>query len=204
MTLTLLHTSASHCARFDALRNRMAGNLKVSHVIREEWLAHAQGGVCDALVDEVTTWVRAQKTLVLCTCSTLGPIAEAAGALRIDRPLMQQAAREGPPCLLAYCLESTCGPSAALLREELGQEGDIQPISLIRHWHLYETGNAPAFEAAIASDIRTISPGSGCIVLAQASMAGAAEHLADLPVPVLSSPELAFQAALDRIGLQIG
>lgn len=203
MTLSLLHTAASHTARFEALRDQMAPGVTLNHTVREDWLKAAQGGVSDALAEEVSAWIRAQDGPVLCTCTTLGPFAEAAGALRIDRPLMREAARIGGPVVMAYCLDSTLAPSKALLREEMGAESDIQTLDLTQHWSLFETGDLAGFEMALASDIRETAPNSGCVVLAQASMAGAATLLQDLPVPVLASPELAFQAMLQRAGLQI-
>jgi hypothetical protein len=50
----------------------------------------------------------------------------------------------------------------------------------------------------VAASVRAAAGGAGVVVLAQASMAGAAEHLQDLGKPVLSSPELGMRAALAR------
>lgn len=204
MSLTLLHTAQAHCARFDAIRDDIAPGVPLQQVVRADWLEAAQGGISKALEEEIVGWVTEQTGPVLCTCTTLGAIAERAGAVRIDRPLMETAARIGGPVIMAYCLESTLGPSEALLREAMGADGDMRPLPLSEHWALFEAGRYSEFEAAVAATIREEAPQTGCVVLAQASMAGAAALLTDLGVPVLASPELAFQAALDKAGLQNG
>lgn len=204
MRVTLLHTAEAHRARFDALRDRMAPDVTLTHEVRDGWLAAAQEGVSEALAREVQEWVRAQEGTVLCTCTTLGAVAEAAGAVRIDRPLMEAAARLGGPVVMAYCLDSTLVPSRTVLQEAMGPGADIRPLPLAQHWALFEAGDVAGFEMALAGSIRAADPVTGCVVLAQASMAGAADHLGDLAVPVLASPELALRAVLDRAGLQNG
>ena len=199
MSLTLLHSASAHCPRFDAIRDEISPGVPLTHDVREGWLAAAQDGISEALADEIQAWVRAQNRPVLCTCTTIGEVAEAAGAVRIDRPLMQAAAEIGGPYLLAFCLDCTRAASEALLRETAGMDAEIRLLSLTEHWALFEKGDLSGFEAALAASIYEAAPSEGCVVLAQASMAGAAELLQDLPVPVLSSPELALRAALDRL-----
>ncbi|MEO1284548.1 MAG: hypothetical protein AAFV92_06685, partial [Pseudomonadota bacterium] len=88
MSLTLLHSASAHCARFDAIRDRIAPGVSLTHEVREAWLTAAQGGMSTALAEDIQAWVGAQSHPVLCTCTTIGAVAEAAGAVRIDRPLM--------------------------------------------------------------------------------------------------------------------
>lgn len=76
----------------------------------------------------------------MCTCSTIGPMAEAAGALRVDRPMMAQAANIGGTILLAYALASTRQVSANLLQDELqktGREAVVRPLDLSEFWPLF-------------------------------------------------------------------
>mgnify|MGYP001793420951 FL=1 len=199
MSLTLLHSASAHCARFDAIRDRIAPGVSLTHEVRKAWLTAAQGGMSTALAEDIQAWVGAQSHPVLCTCTTIGAVAEAAGAVRIDRPLMDAAAKIGGPYVLAFCLDSTRGASEALLREAVGADAEIHLLPLTDHWALFEKGALSGFEAAMAASINEAAPSEGCVVLAQASMAGAAELLQDFPAPVLSSPELAMRAALDRL-----
>ncbi|KIC23471.1 MULTISPECIES: hypothetical protein [unclassified Leisingera] len=194
--LTLLHTAEVHVETFRAL----APEADLDQHVRADWLERAQGGIDAALKAEIAETVEAADGLVLCTCTTLGPAAEDAGAIRIDWPMMQEAARTGGPVLMAYCLESTAGPSEALLRRAFGaRDPELTCLELGQHWPLFEAGEGAGFAAAIAEDVAEALAAMdfGCVVLAQASMAGAAELLREQTrVPVLASPEIAVRALL--------
>lgn len=212
MTLTLLHTAQIHQAAFDALRDRIAPGRALRHVVRPDWLARSQAGVPDDVAAEIAETVAQAEGGVLCTCTTIGAAAEAAGALRVDWPMMQEAARTGGDVLLVYTLESTREPSLALLKralqeaeqdepgqQETGRRRDVHLLALTQFWPLFEAGEKEAFEAAIAGGVRDAlrdMGDPGAVVLAQGSMAGAAARLKGLGIPVLSSPELALSTAL--------
>ena len=86
--LRLLHTAKVHRATFDALRDQLAPGLVLEHDLRTDWLKRAQDGISPELAGEIERCVRAYDTPVLCTCTTLGSVAEAAGAVRIDAPMI--------------------------------------------------------------------------------------------------------------------
>lgn len=205
MHLTCLHTAHVHCATFDGLRDRIAPGTGIDHIVRKDWLERAQAGIDPALTSEITAEIKAIKTPVICTCTTLGKVAEDAGAIRIDSPMMRRAAETAGDVLLAYALKSTETPSHDLLRAEMDKAHSsfqIVPLLLDRHWPLFEDGHPHAFARGIATDIRaalTQRSGIRTVVLAQASMAGAAMLLSDLNVPVLASPMLAFKEGLSRL-----
>ncbi|WP_027257783.1 hypothetical protein [Leisingera aquimarina] len=195
--LTLLHTAEVHARTFRAL----APEADLNQQVRSDWLARARDGIGADLRAEIAAAVTEAYGPVLCTCTTLGPVAEEAGAIRIDWPMMQEAARIGGPVLLTYCLDSTAEPSEALLRRAFGRrDPQLAPLFLGQHWPLFETGADTDFSAAIAESIAlALKNGTfGCVVLAQASMAGAAALLrAQTQVPVLASPEMALRALLE-------
>nr|WP_212769965.1 hypothetical protein [Thalassovita mangrovi] len=203
--MTLIHTAEAHRATFDRLRESIAPGTALHHVVREDWLARAQGGIDDDLAREITEAIAAADGPVLCSCTTLGPVAETAGALRIDQPMMREAAQSGGRVLMVYCLQSTEAPSLSLLRREMDRAGNDSGIELLflgQYWPLFEAGRTEDFAVAIATTVREATADRddlGAVVLAQASMATAAERLTDLNTPVLASPELALRAALARI-----
>lgn len=194
--LTLLHTAEVHVETFRAL----APGADLDQQVRADWLARAQGGIDAELRAEIAAAVAAADGPVLCTCTTLGPAAEEAGATRIDWPMMQEAARIGGPVLIAYCLESTADPSQALLRRAFGpRDPQLTCLELGHHWPLFEAGDDAGFAEAIAADtVKAMGAMDfACVVLAQASMAGAAVLLRQqVTVPVLASPEIAVKALL--------
>lgn len=202
MTLTLLHTAPAHEATFNTLRDRLAPGAELHHVTRPDWLSRARAGD-DTVRDDMATTLAKTPGPTLCTCTTLGDTAEALGALRIDWPMMQAAAGTGGAIMLAYTLDSTYESSLALLDRALqatGARQQVHPLPLTQYWPLFEAGESEAFASVIAGEIRQAAmtlPKLSCVVLAQASMAPAADRLTDMRVPVLASPELALRAALE-------
>jgi len=199
MTLTLLHTAPVHVATFDRLRDRIAPGVALRHVVEDGWLAEARAqGVTTDLEARLAGVIGDAPGPVLCTCTTLGPAAARLGAVRIDQPMMQAAVRIGGVAVMAYALESTREASRDLFLAEGGRADQLRMLDLTGLWRLFETGEAGVFPRAIARAVRDdlAAHGGDVVILAQASMAGAAAGLEDLPVPVLSSPELALRHAL--------
>jgi hypothetical protein len=199
--LTLFHTAEVHVATFD----KLAPKAQLNHMVRPDWLARAQVGIDDALEQEIAAAIAAAPAATLCTCTTLGEVAERHGATRIDWPMMQQAARIGGPVLMVYCLDSTAAPSKALLERafaESGQNGEIRCLPLTVLWRHFTDGNTAQFHSQIGAWICSAlasAADTACVVLAQASMAGAADLLKDkTDVPILSSPQIAVQTLLPQ------
>ena len=194
--LTLFHTAHVHADTFNAL----ATDADLDHTVREDWLARAQDGIGKVLATEIASAIQTADGPVLCSCTTIGEVAEQAGATRIDWPMMQEAARIGGPVLMVYCLDSTAAPSEALLRRAFGDDDpQLTCLKLAQHWPLFEAGKVDDFAKALAADIKVALEQNqfDCVVLAQASMAGAAKVLREVTdVPVLASPEIAVRYLL--------
>lgn len=204
LPLTLLHTAEVHCQTFDALRDRIAPGVPLYHKVRADWLAQARReGITPTLAAEIRETVRGATGPVLCTCTTLGETAVEAGAIRIDQPMMDRAARSAGPILLVCALQSTADSSRDLLQVNLRARGNDAPVILLlvaEFWPLFEAGQSANFCAAIAAAVIEAvqaRPDIATVVLAQASMADAAHLLDGLGPEVLASPEIALRAALD-------
>ncbi len=63
-------------------------------------------------------------------------------------------------------------------------------------WACFEAGDQDGYIDEIATQLRQVADQGEVIVLAQASMAGAAALCTDLPIPVLSSPSLGVATAV--------
>ena len=201
--LAFLHTAQVHVPTFERLVRRIEPGLHVRHVVREELLADARVvGVDDAgLVSRVHEAMHEAASegakVVVCTCSTIGAIAErtptgdAFRALRIDRAMADRAVRTGPRVLIAAALESTLAPTKALVLSAAQDAGiAVQPAVLFVEdaWPHFEAGDSVRYIETLASAIRAASAEADVVVLAQASMAPVADALADLGIDMLSSP----------------
>lgn len=129
MTLALLHTSPVHVPVFEALRDADHPGLALRHLVHEDLLARARDSGPDAVRSDVEALlvgaVAEGATAVLCTCSTIGGVAESAAeslgvpVLRVDRPMAAAAVARDRVVVLA-AIDDTLPPTLALLAEEAG------------------------------------------------------------------------------------
>jgi len=226
--LALLHTSPLHVETFGRLLAAAAPQLPVQHVVDETLLADAQrlGADEPTLVRRVQQAMAAAAaaqgaSLVVCTCSTIGAAAERMPtggrftAARIDRAMADQAVTRGPRILLVAALQSTLVPTQQLIEQSavrLGRPVQIERLWVPGAWAFFESGDRTAYVDSVVQAVRgVVGRAAGAdgrlarqpadvVVLAQASMAAAAEALQDLAVPVLSSPSLGVQAIVAHFG----
>lgn len=200
MKIAFLHTADVHVATFDSLLT--GSGVEVAHVVRADLLARAQAEGVAAVRDEAiaTLYGLSDADAVVCTCSTLGEIAADMNVphiLRIDRPAFEAAVAYGSRILLVICLASTQDASEALLAH---CGADLQSDTLVcaDAWPYFVAGDLARFSQSIAADVRKAVAETpyDAVILAQASMKDAAPLLADIGVPVLSTPKMAVDAAL--------
>lgn len=221
--LGFLHTSPSHVPRFDALVEELGGGIRSSWVVDEGLLEAARRGASD---DELVDVLRAGMArlvgdgaqAVVCTCSTVGALAEEVGrregivVVRVDRPMADRAVRMSAAVpgtavriLVVAALGSTVVPTTDLLAASAARAGTTIEVDVLRcedTWPLFEDGRADEFADAVAAAVVaavTSAPApsrADVVVMAQASMAPAGDRLVGLGVPVLTSPREAVRHAL--------
>ncbi|WP_284617884.1 Asp/Glu/hydantoin racemase [Aquabacterium humicola] len=215
-SLVFLHTAPVHVPTFTALAAELAPGCDAHHVVDETLLAEARhAGTGDAaLIARVQAAMRAAAQAhgagaVVCTCSTIGGLAERTPTdgrfitARIDRAMADRAVASGPRILVVAALDSTLAPTAALLQESADVAGRaITPRCVLAEgaWACFEAGDIARYHERIAACVRTERGDADVVVLAQASMAPAADRLADLGIDVLASPRLGVQAIAERLG----
>lgn len=192
------------------------------HVVDESLLADARRvGLADgALRDRIAARLRAAAdgaSAVLCTCSTIGGVAESLGpavgvsVVRIDRPMAAAAVRIarrtggviGGVIGVVATVASTVGPTEELLRAvtaESGVDVEIRMLPCLAAWPLFERGDRDGYLDMIAAQLRAHDAEVDVFVLAQASMMDATKHCAGLRTPVLASPPLAVAELIRRAG----
>jgi hypothetical protein len=217
--LGLLHTAESHRSRFDRLLAELAPqNVGWVHCVREALLRQALdtfpvNTIAAGIESALATLQSQGARQVLCTCSSVGGMAEQVGrqmglpTLRLDRPMAQAAVAAGRHILVAACLPSTLGPTTQLLNEVAHAQNrrvEIETLLMENAWPLFQAGDEAAFTRHIAGIILNTRPRPDAIVLAQASMAAAADLLKQSPVPVFSSPRLGVSASLRLLTVAAG
>ena len=217
MKLIFLHTSPVHIETFERLLRDSGAAVQAQHLVHENLLEEArQTGLTDELQTRVSSIIAAAADagdVVLCTCSTIGGCAEAMNGatgphvLRVDRAMARRAVELGEHILICAALRSTLAPTQALIAAEAqAAHKTVQQTLLLcaPAWALFEAGDLDGYHRCIADalhDYWAAGNQPNVIVLAQASMAGAAHYCMDIPVPILSSPQLGVNAALTALGL---
>jgi hypothetical protein len=210
-TVGFLHTSAVHVPTFRALLADIAPGLGDVHVVDETLLADVRDRPFDAAIEarllgRLRELAAHDPGVIVCTCSTLGGDAERLGprlgtvVLRIDRPLAERAVAGGGRVVVVAAVAATLGPTRELFEAcaaACASGAEIVDAPCLDAWALFEAGDHAGFHEQIAGHVRALAAGADVVVLAQASMAPAAILLADLAVPVLSSPRLAVLRAAE-------
>ncbi|MFE3634722.1 aspartate/glutamate racemase family protein [Streptomyces sp. NPDC059168] len=204
--LALLHTSPVHVPVFDALRDADHPGLELRHLVDGELLTRARRDGPEAVGEDVRQAlgraVGAGARAVLCTCSTIGGVAEAQAAaagvavLRVDRPMAAAAVAAGRRVTVLAALRSTLAPTAELVEEEAHRAGrpvSVRTVLVDGAWDDFTAGATEAYVRRVAAAADGVT-GADVIVLAQASMAPA-QRLTSAAVPVLSSPRPGLAAA---------
>jgi hypothetical protein len=212
--IAFLHTSPVHVLTFAGLMQVHAPDCRVDHLVDESLLRDAQVlGVEDTgIVSRVTQRMQEASEngarVVVCTCSTIGGIAEKVDgygrfvSMRIDRAMADEAVERGEQILIVAALASTIEPTRRLVEDSSAKRGrqvNIRTMVVQSAWPFFQSGDLVSYYARIEAAIRGEEGKPDVVVLAQASMAPVARSFIGADMQVLSSPELgvcrAIQAA---------
>ncbi|WP_337061090.1 aspartate/glutamate racemase family protein [Kineococcus sp. G2] len=215
-TVGFLHTAHAHVRTFRDLLHQRDETVADLHLVDTGLLAAARergaASVRAPLADRLRRLVAEGAELVLATCSETGPEAERVGAeagvrvLRVDRPMAEAAVLAGRRIALVSSLDEAAATLRPLLREcavANGREVDLVEVRCPDAWSSFESGDLVTYSASVAETVRravrAVRPPVDVVVLAQASMVGAAPLLRELDLPVLTSPRLAVEAAVEMV-----
>jgi Asp/Glu/hydantoin racemase len=210
-TIGFLHTSPVHVPTFEALVAELAPATASVAIVDVALLDRARSSGIDdpELLDRLRLALaeleRQGAETIVCTCSTIGGVAEAIGhqqrlpVVRVDRPMAQRAVELGGRIVVVAALDSTLDPTRALLESvaaDAGIEPDLGVHLVAGAWARFEAGDHEGYLAVIADELVVIAQRCDVIVLAQASMADVADRV-EVGVPVLSSPRLAVSSLVN-------
>ena len=222
MVLAFLHTAKPNVQVFADLAARLDPSVPTRHELIEDVLAGAvgSGSVTDAMRAQteatVLRLIAEGAPVVMCTCSTIGGVAEAtpvpAGTrvMRIDRPMAEAAVASGRSIVVAATLPSTLVPTLALIHQVFSEAAetvgdsdgftvrtlDTREVLCDDAWPHFERGDRDGYALSIARRVAATHRAGDIVVLAQASMAPAVEPLKALGIEALASPELGTRAAI--------
>ena len=211
--IAFLHTAAVHVETFSQLVSELETGISVRHIVDEKLLEDAcRLGITPALCERIDAAMLAATStgaeVVVCTCSTIGGVAEQSGArygfksVRIDRAMANEAVKISRRILVVAALESTLGPTRELIEDsakQLDNAPEIDVLHIEGAWRHFENGESEAYHQAIAAVIKACWQNYDAIVLAQASMAKASELCDGVDAPILSSPRMGVHAAASEI-----
>jgi len=145
---------------------------------------------------------------VMLTCSTLGPLVdEAKGMIRVpfvkvDEAMADEAVRLGTRVGIIATAYTTLEPTSGLVQERAviaNKAVEIETLLCEGALAARTGGDIAAHDSIVVDNLKSLMHRSDVVVLAQASMAQAAEQLpeGERGVPVLSSPRMGVQRFKD-------
>lgn len=157
------------------------------------------------LIDHLKSAEEAGADAILVTCSSIGPVVEAAQqfinipVIRVDVALADKAIGIGSRIGVVATLPTTLKPTVELIEARAKLAGkEVEVISTLCEgaFQAVAAGDTETHDRLVTAGIRELMAKVDVIVLAQASMARAANAIpeAERTVPILSSPRLAVDA----------
>ena len=210
MLIGCLHTAATNVPPFDAVAAGIDG-VELRHVLRPDLLAAAltAGEMTAETRTEAEAELRALAAdcdAVLLTCSSIGRSVEgvqdeAVPVIRVDAALAERAVANGGRVVVLYAAPSTAAPSGQLFAAAAAKTGASIEMRMVPDaWTRFTSSDHEGYFALVADATETAyRDGADVVVLAQASMAGAADKIRSGPAP-LTSPAIGLQAVIDRLG----
>lgn len=210
--IAFLHTSPIHVDTFAGLMQAHAPDCRVEHLVDESLLRDAQtlgvehAGIVSRVTQRMKEASESGARVVVCTCSTIGGIAEKVDghgrfvSMRIDRAMADEAVEKGERILIVAALASTIEPTRRLVEDSAAiraRQVNIRTMVVQSAWPFFLSGDLCAYYTTLEEAIRGQILNADVVVLAQASMAGVAKALAGVDVAVLSSPDLGVRKAID-------
>lgn len=211
-TLALIHTGTFLPAVFTELCREVMPDVEVFNIVDESLIKNTIAAnkltpqTSRRLIEYLKSAEEAGADAILVTCSSIGPAVEAAQpflnipVLRVDVPLADQAISLGQRIGVVATLPTTLAPTVALIKRQAAlQDKDVTVISTLcpGAFQAVAAGDTATHDRLVIAGIRELMPQVDVIVLAQASMARAANAIPEneRTVPILSSPRLAVAAA---------
>ena len=215
-TLAFIHTSPVLVPTFTALARKELDGVKIFHMVDESLIqntiaaGHLTKTTTHRLINLIESAHEGGADAVMVTCSSIGaaiPVARSIydfPILRVDEAMATKAIQTAERIGVAATLVTTLEPTVALLKDKAAEQHRKVQVTERLCEGAFEkvlTGDTEGHDRIVSEALISLAGKVDAIVLAQASMARVASQLpADqVPIPVLSSPELAVQQAREVV-----
>jgi len=209
--LVFFHTADSNVDLFETAARAAGLPGARRHVVRPALLESARiaGGLNETIRSNAASqMIEALEGAdrLICTCSTLGPVADALAGMRrpvirVDRALAEAAVTKGTRIAALVTLNSTIEPTRDLFQsvaEKLDRHIRLDLIIVEGAAQMLADGDTTGYARAIANAVDATPDDYDAIALAQASMAPAAQLARR---PVMTSPAIAMRALAEDLGV---
>lgn len=210
-TLALIHTGTFLASVFTDLCHEAMPDVDVFNMVDESLIKNTIAAnkltpqTSRRLVEHIKSAEEAGADAILVTCSSVGPAVEAAQqfinvpVIRVDVAMADEAIGMGQRIGVVATLPTTLDPTVELMKrraEAAGKEIEVVSTLCEGAFQAVAAGDTETHDQLVTTGIKELMAQVDVIVLAQASMARAANAIpeAERSVPILSSPQLAVNA----------
>jgi aspartate/glutamate racemase len=216
-TVFIIHTSSVSVAELGALFRELAPAVAVRNIIDDSLLPEvlSNGGVTDNVGRRMISYFQmaelAGADLIFNQCSSVGEAADRATAfvkvpvVKVDRRMAEVACGIGKRIGIIATLETTLGPTSRLVAktaEQIGKKVEIVEKLCEGAFERLIAGDRAAHNRMVIGGIDELARGVDVIVCAQGSMTALLGELGQTAVPVLTSPRLGVQDAVEVLSRQ--
>lgn len=210
--VVIIHTSNVSVKDLNNLFAELAPGVCVRNIIDDSLLAEVldNGGVTTAVKKRICAYALqaevAGADLIFSQCSSVGEAADIAAQLvdvplvKIDEKMAEVACKIGKRIGIVATLQTTLGPTVRLVKktaEKLKKEIQVTEKLCEGAFDLLRSGDIKTHNKMVVEAIRKLTEEVDVIVCAQGSMVTLINDLGETSVPVLTSPRLGVERAVE-------
>jgi len=211
----IIHTSDVAVKDMNSLFKELAPEVIVRNIIDDSLLPEVldNGGVTKNIIKRICAYALqaeiAGADLIFNQCSSVGEAANIAAELvniplvKIDEKMAEVACQTGEKIGVIATLETTLGPTVRLIKKKAEKtDKDVRITEKLCEgaFDLLRSGDKKAHNEIVINAIKELTKKVDVIVCAQGSMVALLAELGETPVPVLTSPRLGVECAVEVLG----
>lgn len=211
----IIHTSDVSVKDMRSLFKELAPDVIVRNIIDDSLLPEVldNGGVTKNIIKRICAYFLqaeiAGADLIFNQCSSVGEAADIAAELvniplvKVDEKMAEVACQTGEKIGVVATLETTLGPTVRLIKKKSEKmDKDVEIIEKLCEgaFDLLRNGDKKTHNEIVINAIKELTKKVDVIVCAQGSMVALLAELGETAVPVLTSPRLAVESAVEVLG----